>query len=191
MSAVMASPEHEEQSEGLTYDECFDLLSNYRRRYALHYLEQNGEHATISDLAEQVAAWEYDISPADVSYDERKRVYTSLQQVHLPRMDRMDVVEFDSDQGTVEIGPAAGELDIYLDVVTGRDISWSGLYVGVALLNAGLFLGGVLGVPLLGAIPPGGWAVFAVTAFLVLSLAHTYLARTEMRLDVGEPPQNE
>jgi hypothetical protein len=182
----MAPPEHEEQSEDLTYDECFDLLSNYRRRYALHYLEQNGEYATISDLAEQVAAWEYDISPEEVSYDERKRVYTSLQQVHLPRMDRMDVVEFDSDQGTVEVGPAAEQLDIYLDVVTGRDIPWSGLYVGAALLNTALFLGGVLGLPLLAAVPPSGWAVSAVTVFLVLSLAHTYLARTEMQIDVGE-----
>lgn len=182
------SSESEERADDLTQDECFDLLSNYRRRCALHYLEQHGE-ATISDLSEQVAAWEYEISPDDVSYDERKRVYTSLQQVHLPRMDEVGVVEFDSDRGTVETGPAAEELDIYLDVVSGRDVPWSVLYVVMALANAGLFAGGLAGVTLLGRIAPLGWAVFAVTTFLVASLAHAYLAWTEMRLGTGEPPQ--
>ena len=189
MSVTMSQSKPEDGADDLSYDECFDLLSNSRRRSTLHYLEQNDEEATISDLSEQIAAWENEKPMEEVSYDERKRVYTSLQQVHLPRMDDVDIVEFDSNQGTVEVGPTAEELDVYLDVVTDRDVPWSVLYVVIALANAGLFAAGVAGVPVLNEIAPIGWAVFAVTTFLVVSLAHTYLARTEMRLDNGKPPQ--
>jgi len=187
MSTRPMSSESDGSADELTYDECFDLLSNYRRRCTLHYLEQH-EETTIGDLSEQVAAWEYERSPEEVSYDERKRVYTSLQQVHLPRMDDIGVVEFDSDQGTVEAGPAAEELDIYLDVVTGGDVPWSVLYVAMAVVSAALVGVAAAGVPVLGSIPPTGWAVFVVTTFLVVSAAHTYLARTEMHLGAGEPP---
>ena len=132
MSATIP-PLEDDDGEELSYDECFDLLSSYRRRYTLHYLEQNSEEASISDLSEQVAAWENEKSMQEVSYNERKRVYTSLQQVHLPRMDEVGVVEFDENQGTVETGPAAEKLDIYLDVMTDRDVPWSVLYVGIAV----------------------------------------------------------
>jgi len=188
MSATIP-PLEDDDGEELSYDECFDLLSSYRRRYTLHYLEQNGEEASISDLSEQVAAWENEKSMQEVSYNERKRVYTSLQQVHLPRMDEVGVVEFDENQGTVETGPAAEKLDIYLDVVTDRDVPWSVLYVGIAVTNAGLFGAGLAGAPVLAQIDPTGWAVFAVTTFLVVSLTHAYLARTEMHLGNGKPPQ--
>ena len=137
----------------IPYDDCFDLLSNHRRRYALHYLQQQGEEATLGELADHVAAWENDIDTDAVSYDERKRVYTSLQQVHLPRMDNLDVVEFDDREGRVTIGDAAEHLDVYLEIVHGNDISWSSFYLGLVLVNAGLLAGGVLGVPLLAAVP--------------------------------------
>jgi len=175
----------------IPYDDCFDLLSNHRRRYALHYLQQQGEEATLGELADHVAAWENDIDTDAVSYDERKRVYTSLQQVHLPRMDNLDVVEFDDREGRVTIGDAAEHLDIYLEIVHGNDISWSSFYLGLVLVNAGLLAGGVLGVPLLAAVPGVGWAVFAVTTFLVTSLSHLYFTRTEMRLGKpGSPPES-
>jgi len=176
----------------IPYDDCFDLLSNHRRRYALHYLQQQGEEATLGELADQVAAWENDVETDAVSYDERKRVYTSLQQVHLPRMDDLDVVEFDDREGRVTIGAAAEHLDVYLEIVHGNDISWSSFYLGLVFVNAGLLTGVALGVPLLAAVPGIGWAVFAVTTFLVTSLSHLYLARTEMRLgEPGSPPETE
>jgi len=175
-------------SEDISYDDCFDLLSNHRRRYALHYLKSNGDDATLGELSDQIAAWENDIDVEEVSYDERKRVYTSLQQVHLPRMDDMKIVEFDDREGTVEVGPVAEELDIYLEVVQGRDIPWSTFYLGLAALNALLVGGAAIGLPVLGSIPGIGIALFAVTSFSVASLAHVYINRTEMRLDGQEEP---
>jgi len=172
----------------LSRNDRFDLLSNHRRRYAIHYLRQNGGEASLGELADTVAAWENDISPDAVSYDQRKRVYTSLQQVHLPRMDDMGVVEFDERDGAVEVGPAVENLDIYLEVVEGWDVPWSTFYLGLALLSAAVLGFAALGVPLLEAVAPFGLAVFVVTAFLVTSLAHLYLTKTEMELGADEKP---
>lgn len=173
----------------LSRDDCFDLLSNRRRRYALHHLRTNGEESSLGELADEVAACENDIQPEEVSYDQRKRAYTSLQQVHLPRMDDMGVVDFDDREGTVTTRPAAEDLNIYLEVVEERDIPWSLFYLLLALLTGTVVGGAMLGVPLLASVPEYGLATFICTTFLVTSLAHVYLTRTEMQLGEGEPPE--
>lgn len=193
--SVQTEPDHrntntgsEEGTATVGYDECFDLLSNHRRRCTLHYLQNNDGVATIQKLSEQIAAWENEKQIEEVSHRERKRVYTSLQQVHLPRMDEAAVVTFDNQRGVVEIGPAAADLDIYLEVVEGRDIPWSSFYFGLTLLNLVVFGASLLGlIPPIG--PPGiGVAVFVVTTYLVAALAHVYVTRSEMRLGAGEKP---
>jgi len=175
-------------SETISYDDCFDLLSNHRRRYALHYLKENGESATLGELSDQIAAWENEIEIEEVSYDERKRVYTSLQQVHLPRMDDMDVVEFDDREGVVAVGPVAEELDIYLEVVQGRDIPWSTFYLGLVGVNVLIIAAAALGLPPLAAVSALGLAVFVVTTFFVTAVSHVYITRTEMHLNDHEQP---
>ena len=164
-----------ESSEVISYDECFDLLSNHRRRYVLHYLQQNGDVATLSDLAEQIAAWENGIEITDLSYDQRKRVYTSLQQVHLPRMDDARVIEFDDREGSVEIGPAADNLDIYLEVVPDGYLPWSDVYLGTSIVVATLVVALYL-VP----IPfVSSWHALVLSSvlFLAMSLVHSYRTR--------------
>lgn len=178
------------ESQTLPPDDRFDLLSNHRRRYALHYMQNNGEQATLGELSDTIAAWENGIDPEEVSYDERKRVYTSLQQVHLPRMDEAGVVEFDDREGVVEIGPAAENLDVYLEVVDSRDIPWSVFYLLLSGLNAAVVAAYAFGTPGLAGLPDIGIPVFVVTTFLVTALAHLYITRTEMRLgDDEEPPE--
>jgi len=188
-SQTVPSPEQTEEESGeLSQDDRFDLLSNHRRRYALHYIKHNGDRATLGELSDQIAAWENEIGLEEVGYDERKRVYTSLQQVHLPRMDEAGVVEFDDREGAVEIGPAAADLDVYLEVVEGRDIPWSGFYLGLSGLDLLVVAAYAVGVPVVSAVPAIGLAVFVVTTFLVASLAHLHVTRTEMRLGESERP---
>ncbi|PSP25266.1 hypothetical protein BRC61_00290 [Halobacteriales archaeon QH_10_65_19] len=189
VTADTAPPDRQDEESDLSRDESFDLLSNHRRRYALYCLRQEENRATLGELADKIAAWENDIETDAVSYDERKRVYTSLQQVHLPRMDEMNVIEFDDREGVVEPGPAAAELNVYLELVRGNDVPWSAFYLGLAVLNLAVIGGVVAGVFPLTLVPPFGWPVFVVTTFLVTSLAHLYLTRTEMRVDgAGTPP---
>ena len=190
--AIQQQSDTEGPSEpDISRDECFDLLSNHRRRYALRYLQQNGDSATIGELSDQIAAWENGIGTEEVSYDQRKRVYTSLQQVHLPRMDDAEVIAYDDREGVVETGPAAEELDIYLEVVEGGGISWAQLYVALAVFTAGVIAASIVGVPLLGSLPGLAWAVFAVTTFALTGVAHAYYNRSRMRLDSRTGPPSD
>lgn len=172
----------------MTHDDCFELLSNHRRRFTLHYLQQSENGTELGELAEQVAAWENEIPREEISYDQRKRVYTSLQQVHLPRMDDAGVVEFDDREGTITMGPAADEIEIYMEVVSGRAIPWSLFYTGLAVVNVAVIGLVALEFPILGLLSGVGTAVFVATTFLVTSLAHLYITRTEMRLGASDGP---
>jgi len=176
----------------LSRDDTFDILSNHRRRFALHHLQQNGDRADLGDLSEHVAAWENDIGVAEVSSSERKRVYTSLQQFHLPKMDEKGVVEFDDRDGVVELTSVAGDVDIYLEVVDGGDVPWSQYYLGLAVANLGILAGALAGIAPLTLVPSAGLALFVVTTFFVSALVHIYFNRTEMRLgDSDTPPEVE
>lgn len=172
----------------ITDDDCFDLLSNHRRRYTLHHLQGNGEQASLGELAEQIAAWENEIDIQEVSSDQRKRVYTSLQQVHLPRMNKMDVVEYDDRAGVVELGPAIEDLDVYLEIVQGRDVPWSEFYVGLAAVNLALLAAVAIDTAVLTAIPDLGWGVFTATTFLITGLCHYTIGRREMLLRSNDSP---
>jgi hypothetical protein len=170
------------------HDEAFDLLSNHRRRYVLHCLTRDGGPAELGDLAERIAAWENGTTVRGVSAAQRKRVYTSLQQVHLPRMDESGVVEFDDRAGAVELGPAAADLDVYMEVVEGRDIPWSQYYLLLAAANLAVLASGYAGLPPFAEFPGVTTGVFAVTTFGLSALAHSYLGRTEMRVGSNDRP---
>ena len=116
----------------LSEDDVFEVLSNQRRRFTLHYLMRNEKTIEVGELADQVAAWENNISAEDVTANQRKRAYTALQQNHLPQMDRAGIVDYDHPRGTIEMTDSAEEIDIYLDVVYGRDIPWNKYYLGLS-----------------------------------------------------------
>jgi hypothetical protein len=171
----------------LARDDMYEVLSNRRRRFVIHYLRRNDARAALGTLAEHVAAWENDVDVAAVGADARKNVYTSLQQFHLPKMEELDLVIFDRRAGEVELTDEADDVDVYLEVVGGNDVPWSLYYLGIGALAGGVTLGHSLGVPLLASMTDTGCAIFTVTAIAVLSLVHTYYTRG-MRLGGDGPP---
>ncbi|QWC20762.1 hypothetical protein KI388_01090 [Halorubrum sp. 2020YC2] len=138
-------------------------------------------------MAEQIAAWENGIDTAEISSSERKRVYTALQQSHLPKMDDAGVVEFNKDRGVVEPTPALTDVDVYLDVVEGREIPWSEYYLGLSGVAAALVAAVWLGVWPFTLLPEMGWTLAIVVAFAFSALAHKYYA-AEMEVGRGEEP---
>jgi hypothetical protein len=71
--------------------EYFDILSNERRRLAIQILTELGE-VSVSELSEEIASAEYGKDPEMLTSDERKRVYTSMNQVHIPKLENCGVV---------------------------------------------------------------------------------------------------
>jgi hypothetical protein len=186
---VPAEPESDSASETLSRDEVFETLSNRRRRFVLHHLQDADESAPLSEIAEQVAAWENDSTVDAVSSSERKTVYTSLQQFHLPKMDEIGVVSYDSREGTVALTEAATDLDIYLEVVDSYDIPWSFYYVGLSAIGSVMVALSAVGVEPFAAVPFSGWTVFVLTTLTVSAVAH-YLRTRRMRLGSdSQPPE--
>ncbi|MGM0397469.1 MAG: DUF7344 domain-containing protein [Halobacteriota archaeon] len=175
--------------EGPSEDDLFEILSNRRRRYVVHALEQADEPMRIGDVAERVAAWEYDVDESELSYDERKRVYTALQQSHLPKMDDIGIVEYDKHRGTIEPRPGLEDVDVYMDVVTGREIPWSQYYLALAGLALTLVAAIGAGIGPLEAIPELGWTAAITVAFGVSAAIHAYFERTSRLGSQGDPPE--
>ena len=164
------------EPEALSLDLIFEVLKNRRRRDVIRYLEEQSERTSLSDLAEHVAALENDTTTQALTSSQRKRVYVGLYQCHLPKMDDMDIVNFNQDRGYVELGANVDQLDPYLDPVTTDDQSWHTYYLGLSGLGVGAIaislaagLTAALTQVLLGVV---------VAGYLGLAAYQTYVAST-------------
>jgi hypothetical protein len=176
-----------EPATDISEDELFDVLANQRRRFAVHLLKrEEDESIAIGDMAEQIAAWENGIDTAEITGNERKRVYTALQQSHLPKMDAAGVVEFNKDRGIVEPTPALQNVDLYMDVVEGKEIPWSDYYLGLSGVAVALAGAVWLGAWPFVLLPEMAWTAAIVVAFAFSAITHKYYT-AEMK--VGEPEE--
>ncbi|WP_144799124.1 DUF7344 domain-containing protein [Halorubrum depositum] len=174
-----------------TRDDVFEVLSNQRRRYAIHYLKRrNGESVTVSELTDWVASWEYGKEIDALTHRERKRVRNALRQFHLPKMDEYGFVEYDSRRGVIELTEAASDANFYVDSLTGRDIPWSAYYCGLSLLGVVCLLGIWASLYPFSLLSPLHFGVFLVTALSVSSVGHLYDNYCRMRLGArNRPPE--
>jgi hypothetical protein len=175
----------------LSESDIFDILSNDRRRYALHYLLREGteEGPTVRELSRYVAAWENETPPERVEAKQRRRVHIALHQTHLPRMDRADVVEYDPASDTVELSGNAEDLRVYMEVVSGEEIPWSQFYVGLAVLSLGCLAASAVGLPPFDWIRGLGFAVLTSLSFLATGVVHTRHMRRHRVGSDGPPPK--
>lgn len=154
-------------SQELSQDLVFDILSNTRRRMVLYYLRRHGGPASVQEIAEEIAALENEVEPEALSRQQRKRVYVSLYQTHLPKLETAGVIEYDDDEGRVSLTARAIEIDGYLTPTTTADYPWQLHYIGLAVAGGLLFALSALGAPVLGAIPTVLLGVGIMLAFAV------------------------
>ena len=166
-------------------DELYDLLSSHRRRYVLHACKQHEGPVTLSELAEQIAAWEHDKTVKEITSTERKRVYTSLQQTHLDRMEKAGMIRYEGDE--IELTSDAESLDVYLDIVPPESIPWGVYYFGLSALGAIVLTGVWIGFVPTGTVPELGWAAIVLLAFLLSSIGQVIQNRKQ-RLDRFDRP---
>jgi len=170
--------------EPLSRDEIFDLLSNHRRRYALHAVKRIDGDVEIADITKQVAAWENGKSREEITAQERHRVYTSMQQTHLPAMDRAGVIEYDN--GTVTLADGAENLEVYMDIVPEQSIPWGEYYLGLAAVSGALLAAVSAGV-FPESIPALAWGWLVVVLLAGSALYHVVQSR-RMRLGATDTP---
>lgn len=180
----------------LSRDLVFATLSNARRRYVLHYLKRHGGPATIRELAEQIAAWENDTQMAEVTYKQRKRVYTSLHQTHLPKLADAGFIESERSWEAITLSERARELEVYLEVVPEDDIPWSDFYLGLAGIGVALVAGLLFGAYPLTLLSELAWAGLFAGVLFVVAAVHAYDSRrhllggTDAPAEVSEASQS-
>lgn len=160
-----------EQSE-LEPDDIYHILQTSRRRHVLRHLRRAGEPMTLRDLAERIAAREHETTVENLTSDQRQRVYISLYQSHLPKLDTRGIVDYDKDRGIVESTPLAAQFDPYLAGLEEASTDpwprrYAGTIGGCALLVVAT-AGGLLPIPWVAA------ASVVVLAFTVVTAVHWY-----------------
>lgn len=167
-------------TDSLPLDQVFEVLKNSRRREVLKYLKNREGSVSLSDLAEHVAAIENDTTVRALSSSQRKRVYVGLYQCHLPKMDDMDIVNFDQNRGRIELAANADQLDDYLDPDTEQNY-WHHYYASTSLLSGGLFVLSSLGAASVGLTPT---VILVALVVAVLSIAGLQYCAASGRLEL-------
>nr|WP_226482010.1 hypothetical protein [Natrinema amylolyticum] len=179
--------EDADTDEQLSKGEIFEVLRNQRRRYVLQYLKQDDRPVELGDLAQQVAAWEYETTLEGVTPEQRKRVYTTLQQTHLPKMDGIGILRFDSDQGVIQATERTRDISVYLEIVPGREFAWRELYLSLGAISCALVAALWLEIYPLIALSSLTWTAVIAVTFTLTAVAHIYHERN-MRLGHGDQP---
>ena len=101
----------------LSATKIFSLLSNDRRRYALHYLSTQVGDVHLGELAEQIAIWE-----DEPTNDRYERIYVGLVHNHVPKLESAGVIESKPDKETVALSENVNALCPYLELAESDDI---------------------------------------------------------------------
>ncbi|WP_254862389.1 DUF7344 domain-containing protein [Halovivax gelatinilyticus] len=174
-------------TEFLSKGEIFEVLRNQRRRYVLQYLKQDDRPVELGDLAQQVAAWEYETTIDEVTPEQRKRVYTTLQQTHLPKMDEASILSFDSDAGVIQSTDLTKDVTVYLEIVPGHEFAWRELYLSLGAISCALVAALWGGVYPFTTVPTIAWTALIAVTITGTSVIHIIHERN-MRLGYGNKP---
>jgi hypothetical protein len=168
----------------LSTDTVFQTLGNRRRRYALHYLRLQDRPVPIRELSEQLSAWEVGKECDAVTPKERKRLYTALHQTHLPKMDQLEIVNYDRNRGIVSLTDHIGQFDIYLDIVPHNDLPWSQFYLALGAVLTTIVTVAALGIAPFTTLGGFGYALAVAGLFTLVAAYHMVRDR---RLLLGSP----
>lgn len=126
-------------NEDISQDTVFDVLSSARRRETISILRSEETPIELTTLAEIVAARENDTTVEKLSSQDRKRVYVSLYQTHIPKLVDVGIVEHDTDTGEVWLTSKSSAIEPYLESPTeSRD--WHRYYLLLAIVGGLAFL---------------------------------------------------
>ncbi len=165
----------------LTQAELFDVFSNARRRRTVQFLKRQGGSCDLASLVEQVAAWENDADPDDVTRTQRRRVYISLYQTHLPMLEDHGIVDWDPDAHAIELLPSEDVFEPYLDRHLETARQWHRIYLTVTAVGAaGLALAWL--TPMTATLAP-----FVALLLCVIVLAVSLVQYASRRPDLDVP----
>jgi DNA-binding transcriptional ArsR family regulator len=174
-------------STTLASDQVFEMLSSQRRRMVLYYLRKHEATASITDLAEQIAAWENEVEIDELTSQQRKRVYVSLYQTHLRKLAETDLVDYDVDAGTVRLTEHATEIDTFLTPTQRSSYPSKRHYIGGVLVGGTAMILGMLATTVLETsllVWLAGGLIVGYLAMIIVEYWHFREERTDIPLEL-------
>lgn len=107
-------PAREYGDQSVETEVVFQALANRRRRLVVRVLDEATEPLSIGTLATRIAAYEQGVEPVEVTHRQRKSVYTSLHQNHLPKLTDAGFVTADREWVDVRLTERAAVLESHL-----------------------------------------------------------------------------
>ena len=154
----------------LSPDDRFHVLQTSRRRDAMRYLDQASEPVEVRELAEWVASREHGTDVEALDSSQRQRVYISLYQTHLPKLDEYAIVDYDKDRGTVEPTPRLAEFTEYLyPTAADEGDRWWQAYGLLAGIGAALLAGSTVQLV---AVPVLVVSVILLASLVLVTVVH-------------------
>ena len=158
-------------TQELAEHEIHDVLRNERRTRTLRYLQRERRTVTLRELAEALASAETGESPPPRNV--RESVYNSLHQTHLPKLDGLGIVDYESDRKLIHLCAAARQVELYMEVVPDHGVTWATYYRTLGVLSLVVVGLAGFGVPAFAALPAVAWvggflALFALSALYQL-----------------------
>ena len=168
----------EKDGDRLNETVIFEVLSSERRRLTIQFLRESDERVEVNDIAEYIAEHETGESPPPK--DSRKTVYVSLHQTHLPKMDDLNIISYDTDTKEVLLDDSFRDVAVYMEVIprSGLQISWSEYYLALGLIGLATLFAQMTGAPFISDVEMGTWAIFYLLIISVSALYQTVTRRT-------------
>lgn len=164
----------EDRSSGISEKTIIEAIRNQRRRYALYYLYTQYGSVDLDELVTQVAAWETCSPPEEVRSSQRRSVYTSLYQTHLPRLEKNGLVNFDRDRNRVEDYLGETGFRLLLHDNSHTTIAWYRVYLVLSVGSAVLFGLFHFHVSSVGVLPLRAAVGTVLVLFTLVSVLHWY-----------------
>lgn len=155
-------------------DEIFDVVSNCRRRYVVYFLKNTSQPIELGTLATQIAAWETDQSMAEVTRAERKRVYTSLQQVHLPKMNDAGLIRFEKPSSIIEPTPLLATIELEPTPTEDDSRPWHQYYLSALFASTIVVSTSVAGIWPARLLSTRLWFLATIGLLFIIAGVHTY-----------------
>jgi len=170
-----------DSERALDPSEIHNILRNDRRRRAIQRLRDVDGPLSVDALAEHIAAVETGESPPP--RDVRKSVYVSLHQTHLPKLDELDIIDYDQREQELELRDRVEEVEVYMEVVPEGDISWATYYLGVSALGLATLSATRFDLTFVSSFGTDFWAWYFLVLFGLSASYHAYSERKRRVFD--------
>lgn len=100
-----------ESNPALEEVEIHSVLANERRQMTLQILQEGDGELSARELSERIAEIETGQSPPPRNI--RQSAYVSLIQTHLPKLNDLDIVDYDNGRKSVSLSTSAEQLSTF------------------------------------------------------------------------------